>query len=241
MNVRCVSCLASIAVSTFLTGCVSVQPKAISQDGTAALGGKTIVVSTYETPSFSAMTPGKAMFGLIGGAVMISTGNSFVRDNRIADPAVAIGNGLAKALAEKYGVVVKPAGDAKPLATDALDVLVAQYPGNDLIMDSRTINWMYTYFPNHWGTYRLVYSAKIRLIDARSKTVLAEGVCSRVPEYSADLPDYDTLTGNGGAWVKEKLRSYADACVNEFGAASLALPQIASQTNTAQPVPAAPQ
>jgi hypothetical protein len=76
-------------------------------------------------------------------------------------------------------------------------------------MDSRTINGSYTYFPDHWGTYRLLYAARIRLIDA--------------------------LTGNGGAWVKAKLKSYADTCVSEFGASSLELPQVTHPTATSQP------
>jgi hypothetical protein len=235
MNWRGTVCLISISASAALTGCVSVQPKGISQDGAAALHGKTIVVDSYESPGFTAMTPGKAALGLIGAGLMISEGHSFIHDNQIADPAVAIGNGLALVLATQYAVVVKPAADAKPLTTDAIDAIVAQYPDSDLIMDSRTINWSYTYFPDHWGTYRLLYAARIRLIDVHSKTVIAEGLCKQVPDYSPDLPDYDTLTGNGAAWAKAKLKSYADTCVSEFGASSLELPQVTHPTATSQP------
>jgi hypothetical protein len=235
MSWRFTLCMISISASAVLTGCISVQPKSISHDDAAALRGKTIVVDTYEPPSFSAMTPGKAAFGLIGAALMISEGNSFIHDNQIADPAVVIGTGLAQTLAAKYAVVVKPTGDAKPLTTDAIEAITAQYPDTDLILDSHTTNWMYTYFPNHWGTYRLIYAAKIRLIDARSKTVLAEGMCKQMQDYSPDSPDYDTLTGNGGAWVKAKLGSYADACVNAFSASSLALPQATNQADAERP------
>ena len=239
MNWRFTVCMVSISTSAALTGCVSVQPKSISQDSAAALHGKTIVVDSYETPSFTAMTPAKAALGLIGAGLMVSAGHSFINDNQIADPAAAIGNGLAQELATKYSVVLKSTSAAKPLTTDAIDAIVAQYPDTDLIMDSRTLNWAYAYFPDHWGTYRLIYSAKIRLIDAHSKTVLAEGLCKQVPDYSPDMPDYDTLTGNGGAWTKAKLMSYADSCVSEFGEPSLELPRIAHQAATVQPVTSA--
>jgi hypothetical protein len=234
MNWRFTACVVCISTSAALTGCISVQQKSISHDGAAALQGKTIVVDAYESPGFTAMTPGKAALGLIGAGLMISEGHSFIRDNQIADPAVEIGNDLAQELATKYAVVVKPTSTPKPLTTDAIDAIVAQYPDSDLIMDSRTLNWAYTYFPDHWGTYRLIYAAKIRLIDAHTKTVLAEGLCKQVPDYSPDAPDYDTLTGNGAAWAKAKLSSYADSCVSEFGASSLDLPQIAHQAATAQ-------
>jgi hypothetical protein len=233
MNWRFAASVVCVLTSAALTGCISVQQKSISQDGAAVLRGKTIAVDVYQSPSFTAMTPGKASFALIGAALMISEGNKFVRDNQIADPAVAIGNGLAQRLAAQYAVVVKPTSGAKPLTSDEIDAIVAQNPGSDLIMDSRTINWAYSYFPDHWGTYRLIYAAKIRLIDAHTKTVLAEGLCKQVPSYSADAPNFDTLTGNGAAWAKAKLNSYADACVSDFGASSLGLPQATSQAATA--------
>jgi hypothetical protein len=233
MNWRFAASVVCVLTSAALTGCISVQQKSISQDGAAALHGKTITVDAYETPSFAAFTPGKATFALIGAALMISEGNKFIHDNQIADPAVAIGNGLAQRLAGQYGVVVKPASGAKPLTSDEIDAIVAQNPNSDLIMDSRTVNWAYAYFPDHWGTYRLIYTAKIRLIDAHAKTVLAEGLCKQMPSYSPESPDFDTLTGNGAAWTKAKLNSYVESCVSDFGASSLGLPQPTHQAATA--------
>lgn len=235
MNWRFAACMVPVVISVALTGCVSVQQKSMSHDSAAALQGKTIVVDAYETPAFTAMTPGKAAFGLIGAGLMLSEGHKFIHDNQIADPAVAIGNGLAQRLAAQYAVVVKPTSSAKPITTDAIDAIVTSYPDSDLVMDARTINWAYAYFPDHWGTYRLIYTAKIRLIDAHTKTVLAEGLCKQIPSYSTDAPDFDTLTGNGAAWAKAKLSSYADSCVNDFGASSLGLPQTTHQAATTHP------
>jgi hypothetical protein len=234
MNLRFTVCIASIAASAALAGCVST--KSISHDDATALQGKTIVVDTYEPPFFTAFTAGKSWGGLPGMLLAIKEGKSFIRDNQIADPAVAIGNDLAHALAMRYSVVVEPRRDAELLTIkDSIDTIVAKYPSADLILDSRTLYWGYDPFPWHEGTYHLTFAAKIRLIDAHSKTVLAEGRCQHVPEYSADMPNYETLTANGGAWVKAQLRSKVDSCVSEFGASSLELPQISHQAVATQP------
>ena len=79
MNWRFAASVVCVLTSAALTGCISVQQKSISRDGAAALHGKTITVDAYETPSFAAMTPGKATFALIGAALMISEGNKFIR------------------------------------------------------------------------------------------------------------------------------------------------------------------
>jgi len=48
------------------------------------------------------MTPGKAMFGAIGGIAMVASGNKIIQDNNVVDPASKIGDKLTEALAEKY-------------------------------------------------------------------------------------------------------------------------------------------
>ncbi|MGX7002476.1 hypothetical protein [Caballeronia sp. KNU42] len=214
--------------SIVLSGCVSVQPQTISPQNASSIRGKSIVVDSYVAPSFTAMTPGKAMLGIIGAGLMASEGNRFIRDSQIADPSISIGDGLAQGLTREYDLIVKTS-DAKPLDTDSIDVIVARYPDSDLVLDSRTLSWAYTYFPDHWNTYRLLYSAKIRLIDTHTKTVIAEGLCKNVPAYSADLPTYDKLTANSGEWVKAKLSAYAESCIDEFGTTSLNLPHVVQQ------------
>ena len=77
-----------------LSGCVSTKIVPLKQDLVADLQGGSIVTTRRAKPDFSAMTAGKAMFGLIGAAAMISSGNSIVAENEIEDPARYIGEKL---------------------------------------------------------------------------------------------------------------------------------------------------
>ena len=57
----------------------------------------------------------------------------------------------------------------------------------------RTVNWSFAYFPTDWNSYRVIYSAKLRLTDTRNRKVLAEGFCARIPEKSDSAPGYEEL------------------------------------------------
>lgn len=205
-----------VVAGSVLSGCVSIQPKALNAEQGDVLRGKSLVVDEYQTPSFSAATPGKAVFGLIGGLVMIGTGNAFVKENKIRDPAAYIGNKVADRLTAKYDMRVVRS-DIEPLSDDAIDVISAKYPESDFVLDSQTINWSYAYYPVHWDSYRLMYSVRLRLIDTHTKSVLAEAFCARNPEYTDDAPSHSQLTDDGGEWVKRQLTVYADACGDELG------------------------
>ncbi|MFX8274111.1 hypothetical protein ABTL44_19005, partial [Acinetobacter baumannii] len=61
-------------------------------------------MTTYSTPSFTAMTAGKAMFGAIGGVAMVAAGNSIIKENDIQDPARKIGQHLAEKLVAAHGM-----------------------------------------------------------------------------------------------------------------------------------------
>jgi hypothetical protein len=102
------------AMTVVLSGCVSAPTKSL--DSGSTLQGKHVVVSHYEKPDFSAMTPGKAVFGLIGAAAMISAGNTLVKTENIQDPAIEISEHLANDMAEKRSATVLPA--QHPMATD---------------------------------------------------------------------------------------------------------------------------
>ncbi|OLL30850.1 hypothetical protein BTH42_14840 [Burkholderia sp. SRS-W-2-2016] len=224
-----------------LAGCTVIQTKTLATDRSEVLYGKTLVVDEYPTPTFTASTPGKAIFAMIGAALMIAEGNQFVKESEIHDPAAYIGNQLARRLATQHTITLRP-NDAGPLNGNSIDEIAARYPQSDLVLDSQTTYWSYVYFPAHWDSYRLMYAVRTRLIDVRSRSVLAEAFCKHIPEYSDDAPSHERLTANAGEWVKQRLMIYADACVDElanamFGAATVA-EQTASDHATAEPIPA---
>ena len=198
-----------------LTSCVSTKIVPIQQDRMANLQGSTITVSTREKPSFGAMTAGKATFGLLGAAAMISAGNEIVKKNAIEDPAVSIARELADSFASANAMTVVPTEGVLAKSTNPAE-LARQYSAADILLDVQTVNWSFAYFPTDWNNYRVIYSAKARLIDTRTRKVLAEGFCSRVPEKTDDAPSHEELLANQAARLKQELEAAAQHCVSEF-------------------------
>ncbi|HEU4887739.1 MAG TPA: hypothetical protein VFV49_07635 [Thermoanaerobaculia bacterium] len=200
-----------------LTGCVSTKIVPIQQDRIANLNGRTITVTTREKPSFGAMTAGKATFGLLGAAAMISAGNKLVEKNAIEDPAGYIASELAGSFASANAMTVVPTEGVLAKSTNPGE-LARQYAGADILLDVQTVNWSFAYFPTDWNSYRVIYSAKARLIDTKTRKILAEGFCARVPDKTEDAPGYDELLDNQAARLKQELKTAADHCISEFRA-----------------------
>ena len=198
-----------------LAGCVSTKNVPLRQERLASLNGGTITVTTREKPSFTATTAGKASFGLIGAAAMVSAGNNIVQKNAIEDPAGAIARELAEGFASANGLTVVPASGGIARSANPAE-LSRQYTGADLLLDVQTTNWGFAYFPTDWNNYRVIYHAKERLIDTKTRKTLAEGFCSRIPEKSDDAPSHDELLADQAARLKQELDAAADYCVSEF-------------------------
>jgi len=176
--------------------------------------GKSMSVTASDRPDFSAMTAGKAMFGMLGGIAMIKAGNKIVRENDVEDPAVFIGKALAEKIAESRSMSVKlPIIQGK---NDNVASLAASSRSSDYVLDVRTINWSFVYFPTDWNNYRVIYTAKARLIDSNVRKVIAEAFCSRIPDQTDDSPSYDELLSNHAARLKQELRIAANTCVKEM-------------------------
>ncbi len=210
--------LGVLAISVLtLTGCVSTKVVPIQQERMANLKGSTITVTTREKPSFGATTAGKASFGLLGAAAMISAGNEIVKKNAVEDPAGSIARELANSFATANAMTVVPTEGVLAKGTNPAE-LARQYSGADLLLDVQTVNWGFAYFPTDWNNYRVIYSAKARLIDTKTRKVLAEGFCSRVPDKTDDAPSHEELLANQAARLKQELQVAADHCISEFRA-----------------------
>jgi phosphatidylglycerophosphatase A len=180
-------------------GCVSTKIVPLEQGRMASLRGKTLTVAKREKPSFGAMTAGKALLGAIGAVAMIAKGNSIVQENNVEDPAGYIAKELAGDLATAHSMTV-----------------VQAEGGADILLDVRTVNWSFVYFPTAPHRYRVIYSAKLKLTDTRSGKVLAEGFCARIPEKSDSAPGYEELLADQAARLKQELTAGADQCIGEF-------------------------
>jgi len=208
--------LIALVVAWSVAGCVSTRTTSLDGAQGHALQGKSLALTTRAKPAFSAMTPGKAMFGLIGAGAMISAGNRIVADNDIADPAAMIGDQLRQALVERLGFVAATGGGAQVDTTDPA-LLASLYPGADFLLDVQTVNWSFVYRPGI-GTqhYRVIYSVKVRLVDSHAKSLRAEAFCVRNDDGDANPPTHDELLADHAKILKARLAAHASECVGEL-------------------------
>jgi len=211
-----------VALVTMASGCVTVANKPLPQDAAEKLPGKSFVPTRYAKPDFTAMTAGKAAFGLIGVAAMVKAGNDIVNQNQVADPAVGISTAIASRLVEKRNMTEVPAGDATA-ANDQLAVLATTFPNADYLLDVKTMSWMFGYYPGNWSHYRVLYNARIRLIDASTKDVLAESMCKAAPVDDQNPPTRDQLLENEAALLKQYLDKATTDCVEVLSTQVLGL------------------
>ncbi|WP_207062984.1 hypothetical protein [Motiliproteus sp. SC1-56] len=198
-----------------LVGCAGTQNIAMQPDSFAANKPKTITTATREKPSFSAMTASKGAFALVGAIASISAGNDLIEQNQVEDPAVYIGDALASIL-EKHFALQRVDNNSAVLEDATPAAIAARYPMSDLVVDVQTLNWSFIYFPTDWDNYRVIYTAKLRLVDTRANEMVAEGFCKRIPEQDENSPSYDELVANDAQRLKDELKLAAEHCIREF-------------------------
>lgn len=201
----------SVLLSTCLAGCETIEHRPLTADSSAQLRGKTVVSVRYPAPNFSAFTPGSAIFGNLGKDASISGGKEIIKDAGIEDPAQGISRGLEKELAVKRQVKALP-----PIVSTQYGVeeLIRLARGDaDLILDVRTLEWKISYYRFNWARYTLIYMGRLRLIDAASKTVIAETLCT-YQSAEPNSPTYDELLANNAAVLKQYNDSLVTACIN---------------------------
>lgn len=199
---------------TVMAGCVSTKNIRIDQTHSDAMRGKTMAVTASDKPNFGIMTVGKVMFGMVGAVAMIIEGNKIIKTYDIPDPAEYIGESIAAKISEIHSVSIEHSVVAE--SDDAVDALAEKYSAKDLVLDVRTINWSFGYFPTDWDSYRVIYSAKLRLIDTNTRDVVAESFCARIPVQTPESPSYDQLLENSAERLKKELKVAADYCISEF-------------------------
>lgn len=198
-----------------LTGCVSTKNMPIDQAKVDQTPPQSLQTTQRNKPDFAAMTAGSAMFGVLGAVAAISSGNDIIEQNSVDDPAAQISAELAKALSQKYKLSVQ-IGTHIIEGTKA-DEIASAYSDSDWVLDIQTVNWSFTYFPGDFNNYRVLYSAKLRLIDSRDQSLLAEGFChQRSHEDSDTAPSYDELVEQNAAGLKSALATVAQSCIGQF-------------------------
>jgi hypothetical protein len=198
-----------------LSGCVTVKNKPLDENASNNLEQKTLKSSLYPVPDFSAMTAGKAGFGLFGALAMIHSGNAIVHDDGIVDPAVRISGDLKEKLRNTRHMNIMDNDEVKA-SSDNIPALVGSYPDADYLLDVKTVYWSFVYYPTNWSHYRVLYTARMRLINEANGSVAAETMCKAQPGDDKDPPTKDQLLAEHGALLKQLLDKAADSCANLF-------------------------
>ena len=196
----------------FLSGCTTINHIPLSPDASRQLQDKSVASTIYPTPDFAASTPGKAAFGILGAFAAISEGNSLIQENDVQDPAIAIGQGIVDRLVATRNATQVP---SQAVATgDDIQTLLATYPEANILVDVKTFNWMFIYFPSQWGRYRVIHSARVRLVDSESKEIVAETLCAS-NSGEDNPPTEDQLLRNKAALLKEYLNKGVTSCIDK--------------------------
>ncbi len=206
-----------------ITGCVSTRNAQIENGTAAALRGKVVATTDRPRAGFFPMTPGKAVFGLIGAAAEIEAGKTIVAENDIKDPAPIVDHTLLLAAQKQYGIV--PA-TTPPVHIDTTDVvkLAQAAAGADVLFDVQGVAATFRYLPTKWGKYVVESSYKFRIIDVHARKLIAEGFCAKSTKDEPVPPSYDELLADKATRLKSILDSQRDACTNQFATQVLNLP-----------------
>lgn len=205
-----------LVISLSLAGCAATQNKPMDASTMAALKGKSLILVKRESPSFIAMTSGKGMFAVVGVGAAAAAGNELVRENKIVDPAMTIATSLGQTLNTRYGLRV--AGKTSAVAdSDDLNKIVELAGNSDYALDVVSTGWMYIYDGFKFSDYFVRYTAKLRLIDVRTSTVVSSGVCAYDPK-NAGKPavTHEKLLQNNAAYIKQELSDATKFCTAQL-------------------------
>jgi hypothetical protein len=165
---------------------------------------------------------GGAVGGILVVGAMADAGTRIVREYAVADPTSSIARLLSEDLQRRYGLALAP--QSLYIADDDPKQLSAAHPSADLVLDVSIVNWSLEPLPHDTQKYRVRYTAKLRLIDAKlvhlidgkRGIVIADGSCSYIPEETPNAPTYDQFLANGAQRLKPELELAARFCVDEF-------------------------
>lgn len=196
----------------------------LSEADAAGLQGKTAAVTNHKTPSFVAMTAGKAAFALLGAAGMIKAGNTFVEKNAIQDPAVLLREQLSAALRAAYGLQLAPVDTVITEEKKAAKI-AKLHPETDYVLSVRSHGWNYGYYAAAWSQYWVGYSAEVQLIDTRTGRQLSQAYCGANTQSNPIKPTLDQLQANGAQLTKDILSGLGWMCVQLLAKEQFKLPE----------------
>jgi hypothetical protein len=212
---------AAFVVAIAMTGCAGSRLNAppVEMDGAADLKGARLALVIPQTPSFAASTPLSwkwGMFGALGGvagaATQLGEGDRLVKQFAISDPALAVGSELAERLRTSHEMS-EAASSMTPVA-DGVDEIIAAAPQADVILDVRSQVFGFNHMPKEQSSFFVMSIVWGRLIDAKSRNVLAEARC--IPVEAPPTTSFERLLQNNGEGIKAGLAAYVEPCIEQL-------------------------
>jgi hypothetical protein len=201
------------AAGVLLVGCTTVRTLTMDEPLAAALRGQPVAVVVERPSTFSVALTHAVALGPLGIPEMVEEGRRLVRENHIVDPAEGVGFVLGDALAGQRGAVVLPARGTSR-SGDVTAILAAAPPEARYVLDVATVAWGIGNLPMPRSNYFVSYVARARLIDVRTRSVVAEAGCMQAPDGSEFNGPYARLEADNAALVKTELAARADRCVH---------------------------
>jgi hypothetical protein len=193
-------------------------------DGPAlrASNPRTLAVLRSPSPAFATGNVSMAMIPLTGllpwlvaTAITDDTVYKTVKGGDLEDPAVAISARLAAALSKRFSLSPVVSQGPRPLVyLDGPASSPVPLPDADLVLEVRSTGWGFHLVGR--GRYGVTYDGSFRLLDLRTRAVLAEGFCAQHPVADDDGPTYKELAANDAALLRRLLQSITDTCADDY-------------------------
>ncbi len=224
-----------ILIACMFAGNAAAKDKVLPLPETAAvqLQGKTLVVTRHKVPSYTAMTAGKASFGLLGAGLMIAEGNKIIKENEVPDPAALLEAQLAPAFAKHYGMQLKPASVAM-IDVEKPKQIAATQTDADYVLDIRSGGWVSAYYPTDWAKYWILYSVQIQLVNAKDGTLVSNMACNATTNKHPNSPSKDQMLENKAQLFKDVSTAHGWTCMKLLAAQQLRLPETALAATPAE-------
>ncbi len=201
------------ATVALLAGCTSIETRTMSDTVATQLRGQGVAIATLDPSTFAVVLTHGVALGPLGIPEMVAEGQRVLKDYHVVDPADDVAAVLGDAMAGRQGVVILSPHVA--VRDDDPDAIVAAAPaGARYVLVVGTVSWGVGNLPMPLSNYFVSYIARARLIDVRTKSVVAEAGCMQAPDGSEFNGAYAQLTANNGELIKTELAARADRCIH---------------------------
>jgi hypothetical protein len=206
--------IGAAAFAALLAGCTTIETAQLPSALAEQLHGQNVGIVIQEPSTFGVMQTRDVALGPLGIPNMNAEGARLRREARIGDPAEDIATLLGDSLAGRDDAVILPARGKSHLP-DVDRILAAAPADARYVLTVATVSWGIMNLPLPRTDMQLTYVARARLIDVRTKAVIAEGGCLQVPDGSEyHAASYQDFTADNAALVRTELAARVDRCVH---------------------------